>query len=106
MTTPLHQSEGPERGFLLHTFHRNQGDGTTLFGVGRLESGQTFALADSRQKPAFYLRASELARARPFCLGAGAELEQDTGLTTMDGEAVVRVVAPLGKDTPLPARPA
>jgi DNA polymerase-2 len=91
MTTPLHQSEGPERGFLLHTFHRNQGDGTTLFGVGRLESGQTFALADSRQKPAFYLRASELARARPFCLGAGAELEQDTGLTTMDGEAVVRV---------------
>ncbi len=80
-----------ERGFLLHTFHRNQGDATTLFGVGRLESGQTFAFADSRQRPAFYLRASELARARPFCVGAGAELDEDTGLTTMDGEAVVRV---------------
>ena len=80
-----------ERGFLLHTFHRNQGDATTLFGVGRLESGQTFAFSDSRQRPAFYLRASELARARPFCVGAGAELDEDTGLTTMDGEAVVRV---------------
>ena len=80
-----------ERGFLLHVFHRGQGDGTTLFGVGRLESGQTFAFADSRQRPAFFLRASELPRARPFCLGAGAELDEATGLTTMDGEPVVRV---------------
>ncbi|MDA0336535.1 MAG: DNA polymerase II [bacterium] len=80
-----------ERGFLLHTFHRNQGDATTLFGVGRLASGQTFAFADSRQRPAFYLRASELDRARPFCVGADAELDENTGLTTMDGEAVVRV---------------
>ena len=80
-----------ERGFLLHTFHRNQGDGTTLFGVGRLESGQTFAFADSRHRPSFYLRASELSRARPFCVGAGAVLDEATELTTMDGEAVVRV---------------
>jgi len=80
-----------ERGFLLHTFHRGQSDGTTMFGVGRLESGQTFAFADGRQRPAFFLRASELARARPFCLGAGAELDESTGLTTMDGETVVRV---------------
>ena len=80
-----------ERGFLLHTFHRNHGDGTTLFGVGRLESGQTFAFADSRHRPSFYLRASELARARPFCVGAGAVLDEATDLTTMDGEAVVRV---------------
>jgi DNA polymerase II len=88
MHDPMHESE---RGFLLHTFHRNQGDGTTLFGVGRLESGQTFAFADSRQRPAFYLRASELPRARPFCLGAGARLDEATNLTTMDGEAVVRI---------------
>ena len=80
-----------ERGFLLHVFHRGQGDSTTLFGVGRLESGLTFAFADSRQRPAFFLRTSELARARPFCLGAGAELDEATGLTTMDGEPVVRV---------------
>jgi DNA polymerase-2 len=80
-----------ERGFLLHVFHRNQGDSTTLFGVGRLESGLTFAFADSRQRPAFFLRASELSRARPFCLGAGAELDEATGMTTMDGEPVVRV---------------
>ncbi len=80
-----------ERGFLLHVFHRGQGNSTTLFGVGRLESGLTFAFADSRQRPAFFLRTSELARARPFCLGAGAELDEATGLTTMDAEPVVRV---------------
>ena len=91
MTAARPEPTEEERGFLLHTFHRNQGDSTTLFGVGRLETGQTFAFADNRQRPAFYLRASELARARPFCLGAGAEFDEATGLTTMDGEAVVRV---------------
>lgn len=85
------QPSAGDRGFLLHVFHRQQGGGTTLFGVGRLESGQTFALADSRQLPSFYLRTSELARARPFCLGAGAVLDEQTGRTTMDGESVVRV---------------
>ena len=81
----------PERGFLLHLFHRQQNGRPVLFGVGRLESGSTFAFADSRRLPCFYLRESELARARPFCLGVGAELDPDTALATMDGEAVVRV---------------
>lgn len=91
MTDVLPEADSTERGFLLHTFHRSSGNATTFFGVGRLESGQTFAIADSRQLPAFYLRTSELARARPFCLGAGATIDEHTGLTTMDGEAVVRV---------------
>ncbi len=81
----------PERGFLLHLFHRQQNGRPVLFGVGRLESGSTFAFADSRRLPCFYLRESELARARPFCLGVGAELDPETALTTMDGEPVVRV---------------
>ena len=80
-----------EPGFLLHLFHRQQNGRPVLFGVGRLESGSTFAFADSRRLPSFYLRESELARARPFCLGVGAELDSATGLTTMDGESVVRV---------------
>lgn len=75
----------PERGFLLHLFHRQQSGRPVLFGVGRLESGPTFAFADSRLLPSFYLRGSELPKARPFCLGAGAELDAGTGLTTMDG---------------------
>ena len=81
----------PERGFLLHLFHRQQSGRPDLFGVGRLESGPTFAFADSRLLPSLYLRESELPGARPFCLGAGAELDAGTGLTTMDGEPVVRV---------------
>ena len=80
-----------ESGFLLHLFHRQQNGRPVLFGVGRLESGPTFAFADSRRLPCLYLRASELPKARPFCLGVGAELDADAGLTTMDGEPVVRV---------------
>jgi DNA polymerase-2 len=72
-------------------FHRQQSGGTTLFGVGRLETGETFAFADSRQRPALFVRAGDLARARPFCVGAGGVLDDSTGLTTMDGEPVVRV---------------
>ena len=82
-----------ESGFLLHVFQRNQGDRTLVFAVGRLESGETFALADHEQRPAFYVREGDAEAVRQ---AAGAKddvgLEQ-TSWTTMDGEAVVRVAA-------------
>ena len=60
----------PERGFLLHLFHRQQNGRPVLFGVGRLESGPTFAFADSRLLPSFYLRESELPRRGPSARGS------------------------------------
>ena len=77
-----------DRGFLLHVFHRTQGPDTVIFGVGRLESGGTFAFADNRDSPAFYVRAGDAATAR-VC--AGRDTVEPCGWTTMDGEPVVRV---------------
>ena len=76
-------------GFLLHVFHRTQGPDTVIFGVGRLESGGTFAFADHRDPPAFYVRAGDAATAR-VCAGREDTVEP-CGWTTMDGEPVVQV---------------
>jgi len=79
-----------ELGFLLHVFHRNQGDGTVVFGVGRLASGETFAVVDGREPPCLYARSSDLSVVRERGPRYGAHVD-DTALSTMDGESVVRV---------------
>ncbi|MBT6145289.1 MAG: DNA polymerase II, partial [Gemmatimonadetes bacterium] len=92
-------TQDPERGFLLHVYHRQRGAEAAIFGVGRLESGETFAFVDSRQLPGFYVRNSEVEAAGEICLKAGARIEatstteetQIAGLTTMDGEPVQHV---------------
>lgn len=92
MTAPTDNTVA-ETGFLLHVFHRNQGGGTVLYGVGRLASGDTFAFIDGREAPYFYVRTGEVEGLRPLAARVGADLA-DTALTTMDGEAVVRVSHP------------
>jgi DNA polymerase-2 len=83
----------PENGFLLHVFQRNRGDRTIVLAVGRLESGETFALADHQQRPSFYVRDSD-AEVVGQAAGAGNDLAlEPTDWTTMDGETVVRVAA-------------
>ena len=88
-------TSGTERGFLLHVYHRQRGGEAAIFGVGRLESGGTFAFVDSRQRPGFYVRGSEVEAAGRLCLQAGALIEATTALgqalTTMDGEPVQHV---------------
>jgi len=90
MSTP---SDQPENGFLLHVFQRNKGDRTLLFGVGRLESGETFALVDHQPRPAFFVRDSDAEAVRQTPGTRGELALEQTDRTTMDGEAVVRVVA-------------
>ncbi len=82
-----------DRGFLLHVYHRKHGSGTAIFGIGRLESGETFAFVDTRQRPGFYLRESEVEEASELCRQAGGEISPPDGqpLRTMDGEIVQHV---------------
>jgi len=83
------RTEGQEgiRGFLLHVFQRQQGRRTALYAVGRLETGETFGLLDSRARPGFYVRVSDRERVR---YRDGGKL-RECGLATMDGEAVERI---------------
>jgi DNA polymerase-2 len=82
-----------DRGFLLHCYHRQHGPGAAIFGIGRLESGETFAFVDARQRPGFYLRESEVEHAVELCRHDGAEIAPPTSptWTTMDGEPVQHV---------------
>ncbi|MDP6982291.1 MAG: DNA polymerase II [Candidatus Latescibacteria bacterium] len=82
-----------DRGFLLHVYHRQHGPGAAIFGIGRLESGETFAFVDPRQRPGFYLRASEVEAAIELCRHGGGQIApaEATSLTTMDGEPVQHV---------------
>ena len=87
-------SDTSDRGFLLHVFQRNQGGDTAVFAVGRLQSGETFALADNRERPAFFVRVSDLDHLRGRASASGREVSvEETDWRTMDGEPVARVEA-------------
>ncbi|MEW6750377.1 MAG: DNA polymerase II [Candidatus Latescibacterota bacterium] len=79
------------RGFLLHAFHREERGQTVVYAVGRLETGETFGLVDRRLPPCLYVRAGDRGRLRLGPAGVPVDL-QTCGLTTMDGEEVLRLV--------------
>ena len=78
------------RGFLVHCFHRQRPGGVAFYGIGRLETGQTFGLVLRGQQPFFFVRCSDAAEVRRRARPAGLSVEP-TDLRTMDGEAVARV---------------
>ncbi|MEE2754354.1 MAG: DNA polymerase II [Candidatus Latescibacterota bacterium] len=78
-------------GYLLHLFHRD-GNAFTIFGVGRLENGETFGLVDTRYLPTFYIRMSDADRFRRVA-GDSAVSISDSEHQTMDGEPVISVSA-------------
>ncbi len=79
----------PLRGFLVHVFQTRR-DRPDVFAIGRLETGETFGVADDRFRPRFYVRESDWPAAREAA-GAGGEL---LDWTTMDGERVARLTFP------------
>lgn len=87
-----HAQRDSVRGFLLEVYCRQGRRGTLVYGVGRLETGETFGIIDDRWQPAFYVRTAESSRAGPLVNRVDAELKP-CGRTTMDGEPVQRVTA-------------
>ncbi|MEE8177972.1 MAG: hypothetical protein V3T65_08270, partial [Acidobacteriota bacterium] len=79
------------RGYLLHLFHR-EGEKFTIFGIGRLENGQTFGLVDSRFVPTFHVRASEIDGFRKATSHLHVHIASSVK-TTMDREPVFAVSA-------------
>ncbi|MAE65639.1 MAG: DNA polymerase II [Phycisphaeraceae bacterium] len=80
-------------GFLLDVFHRRKGDRFAVFGIGRLESGETFGFVDDREPPGFWIRASELDRAQHLAPAEGIAIDPVHAVdpnqwTTLDGETV------------------
>lgn len=79
------------RAFFLHVFHREEKGRTVVYAVGRLETGETFGLVDRRLAPCLYVRSGDRGRLQLGRSAVPVDL-QTCGLTTMDGEEVVRLV--------------
>lgn len=84
---------GSVRGYLLHVFQLRRSGKTVICGVGRLETGETFALMDDRFVPEFFVRTDDLDSLRTHARGFDVTT-QETSLTTMDGAPVARVSCP------------
>ena len=69
-----------------------------MFGIGKLETGETFGFVDDREPPRFFVRASDSVRAEVF--GRKLQIASEAcALSTMDGESVVQFTA--GQVSPL-----
>lgn len=86
-----------QRGFILQSTYRVEAAKPVIIIYGRLESGGSFLIRDTRQVPAFYIRSSDADRARQ--LGAAVR-EEAPPRTTFRGDAVVRIEVALPQDVP------
>jgi DNA polymerase-2 len=84
-------------GFILQPTYRVEAGRPVVHLYGRLDSGETFLLRDTRQVPCFWIRASDAAGARDQ--GAVRQLEEPRR-RTMRGEALVRVEVEFPSDVP------
>ena len=63
---------------------------------GQLEQGGSFLVRESRQRPHFYIRASDSARARPYGVHEASVIDR----RTFDGAAAARVQVDIPADVP------
>jgi DNA polymerase-2 len=83
------------RGFILQPTYRIEAGRPVVYLFGRLESGETFLVRDTRTVPHFFIRKSDAPKAWQI----GADRQADTDLVTMQGEPVTRVEVPTPPDT-------
>jgi len=83
------------RGFILQPSYRIEAGRPVVYLFGRLETGVTFLVRDTRSVPHFFIRTTDAPRAWQM----GAERQAPTEWTTMQGESVVRIEVPAPPDT-------
>ena len=77
-------------GFIVHSYFPKNKASSRLYLVGRLRNGDTFAVVEERERPAFYLRESEQRPAGEFLSNEGV-LFEPSPYQTLDGDSCVRV---------------
>lgn len=86
------------KGFILQSTYRVEAGRPVILIYGKLESGGSFLIRDTRQVPSFHIRRTDAARARD--LGASLHEEEPTKVT-LRGDAVVKVEVRIPQDVPL-----
>ncbi len=84
------------RGFILHPTYRIEKGRSVVHLYGRLETGESFLIRDTRLAPHFFVRVEDA----PVVRARGARVVVPTGLKSMLGEEVARVEVALPADTP------
>jgi DNA polymerase II len=89
------------RGFILQASYRVMPDAQgrrapVVQLYGRLENGQSFLVRDDRQRPHFYVRATDAAKAAQLRAGH----QSPTDRRTFDGDPVVRIEVEVPSDVP------
>src|SRR5262245_36758325 len=85
-----------ERGFILQPTYRIEPGRPVVHLYGRLESGRTFLVRETRRVPHFYVKEADAVRARD--LGAAVALRPRT--RSMTGDPVARVDVAVPSDVP------
>ncbi len=88
-------------GFLLHPTYRIESGRPVVHLFGKLETGESFVVRDSRSSPSFFIRATDAHRATGL-LGPRIRIDPSESVS-MQGEPVREVVVPTPPDAP-PAR--
>ncbi len=83
-----------DTGFILHATERTHAGRTELHLVGKLESGETFAIVERRCAPFFWIRASDETQARSLGAGPPGSTLLESGRRTMDGAPVMKIELP------------
>ena len=76
-------------GFIVHASFPKNKRSARLYLVGRLKGGETFAVVEERERPAFYIRESEQRPAGQFLMSEGLRFDPSP-YTTFDGEQCIR----------------
>jgi DNA polymerase II len=85
-----------DTGFILHAVDRAHAGHAEIHLIGRLTSGETFAIVERRWTPFFSLRESDAVRARPIVERERGARILASDRRTMDGEPVLLVEVPAG----------
>lgn len=77
-------------GFIVHPSYQTNKGRTRIFLIGRLRTGETFAVVEGRARPHVYIRESDLTRVEDLGRRAGLTIE-NTEYSAIDGEACLRL---------------
>ncbi len=86
----MSDSPETESGFLLHTFHRTRNNRTTVYGIGKLSTGDTFGLVDQRFRPRCYLYESSLSQVGNILTAPHLTWKSSDRLS-MDGQPMIEI---------------
>ena len=81
------------KGFVLQSSYRIEGKQPTIHLFGRLEDGRTFLVRETRRRPYFYIRSSDVGAIR-----SQKAITQSVDWRSLDGHPVTRVIVPVPAD--------